>query len=406
MKAKSESSHIGGAAAGSNGYAAEQVLEAAIDVACRYGVAEVGPRPLAVRKGVHRSAVNYHFGGQEQLVGAVRQRLLQGRLEELQRTVERLSSQPAHLVSMPSFFVAVVAQDAFSNSGRAAFLAEVVSAATADGAPPEFDLAIDDALRNAWRAAADTLGEGHNWEAWYLLAAGAPSFAMLAHDDPLALGWLVEVANRFSDRLVGRKVVAARGIDTGSDTPFTQLEQYGGEQARLVIDAAARQLVECGGRLTYRAIAAAAGVPLSTTKYLFPNRWDLIVAAYLRLHAVMLARSGPVATQPISMGEPFSVDGVLQGHTVAIERLGIMVRRDPQLGFLGTRMQRMRGRMAELQLRANGVSDADQLDGLIWSLLVAGVLAGTRILPAAERAERFRIQARRLAAQLFRSSAL
>ena len=164
-----------------------------------------------------------------------------------------------------------------------------------------------------------------------------------------------------------------------------------------ILDGAAKLLGRVGPRgLSHRAVAAAAGVSLSSITYRFPTRTDMLRAAYRRMYMTWISRS---ADRPIRAGESVYLDVVIErmldamliGDAVAPEQLvhqlvQLEASRDPELGPEMDRLRAAAG-PATLDLihRIDGIGTVDELDGFCFATWAIGAARSTRLFPGPDR---------------------
>lgn len=365
---------------------AEQILEAAVELAAEVGLAGIGPRPLLSRKGIHRSAVSYHFGDRGRLVEEVYRRILDLRFSRLSDAVSSARADLPHLNSLGGLLYTAHATDCLSDAGHSTFLAEVHCSAS-EYTPAMHALRAGDIARRheLWRVAADMCGAPNDWHAWHLLSEGATEFAILGRTPAEKLAWLPESAARLADRLAGRTIRPAREGHDQPPGPGNEDHAYG-DQALAVVTGAS-DLLLARKSITFRALSAASGVPLSTIKSLFPDIEDVVLGAYRMMHRRVFGTTPPQASiaGPLSMGVHFTGDSKPQGILDGLRAVAVIAARSRRLHFLGAEMRHQRGRTTVRQLIANGVADADRIDGLIWTLLTVGTVNEATCRPPNER---------------------
>jgi len=362
-----------------------EILEAAVELAATIGVAGVGPRPLLAHKGVHRSAVNYHFGQRARLMELVFAEILERRRGRLSVAIETLAQQPSHFLSMPAFLAAHHGVASTLENGFDAFLVEVNSHPDLFSENMEAVQARDIECCSAlWRDAAVRLDRPINADIWFLLSSGFSSFSVLSETAVERIMILPQLAWRLADRLERRGI---RPLAHAPDVEEASIEHTLYDGVPLMVMTGTAELLLSRKPTTLRAIAGASGVPLSTIKYLFPQTETIISGAYRMIHKRVFGDVDPSLSirGALSMGQPYDCNGIASGVTIAIQTLASLVARNPKLGSLGREMRQLRGAMAERQLVHNGVA-ADRLDGLLWTCLTAGTTTEALARPPTERA--------------------
>ncbi len=378
------------------------ILDAAVEMACEFGLAGVGPRPLFTKKALHRSAVNYHFGTRAALIEAVYIEILRRRRLKLRETIERFADGPRRLLSMGGLFVAVHGSAQSWSRGAETFLLEVKSRSDVFSdamlAACSEDIRERDAL---WARAGEIFGCEDKAHVWFLASLGLPDYAILFDDPEMYIGFLSNLSERVADRLDGRPMRSSRNAaEAGEEFRFTD-DKYSG--ASLSIANGAATLLLSGQGLTYRAVASESGVALSTVKFLFPGIEDIILAAYHVIHRRLVAHPNLEASiaSALNMGQLYDAQGEPAEIASALQALAAFTVRKPELRALGCEMRQLRGQMTERQLVANKIPGANRIDGLLWSIVTTGAFYAAIAQPKRKRLAWLREVDSRVARSLF-----
>lgn len=348
---------------------AEQIVAVALELGCTYGVDHISSRRISRQGTFTASAINYHFGGIDGLRAKVAEAARQAHARDMRQALTSALDLPPHLRSMPDFAAGLAAAMTTVNRGRTLLQEEC---GVPYGVPgPGF-----------WQQGAEALADTPAFAAmWALFFTGVLRFATLDPDPAVTPMWVHRAARRLQARLESREDAA---VPVRPHQPPPALVQSGREhsvRAREIIDAAVKIILD-GGRVSHRAIARVAGVPLGSTTYLFRNRSEIVLEAAKSLYESVMDPKNLV--RPL-YGTPFDADGLPTPHHVAFRRITLYAARDPALLLLARAMRDSRGYSSTLHLQENGIRKADRLDGLIWSLFNGGAEYLAGLEPAMRR---------------------
>ncbi len=348
------------------GKTADQIVSVAFDLACAQGIECIGSRSVSRHAAITASAVNYHFGGVDQLKAEVVRMAEQEHLAALHRALAAVQDLPEHLRAMPNFAAGLAAHLATMQRGRTLLLEELGASANCPAVAPD----------GFWQEAASHFPEDCPAELWELFFIGVLRLAVLDGDAVATPMWVHRLAQRLSARLARR---ADPVVPDPPEPPDARLLQDGAalpDGAQRIVDAAI-QLIVAGQKVSHRIIAELSGVPLGSMTYFFRGKLEIVLEAYRQLYAQVLRVS---QERHNGRGRPFLADGSFEPHYLAVRRLGLSAARDPLLLPLARAMRASRGESSTRMLRSAGIVEADRLDGLIWSCfnVAAEYLARTR----------------------------
>jgi AcrR family transcriptional regulator len=376
-----------------HGETARRLVDAGVEIARDRGLAALTARALADHAGLSPSALNYHLGGRDVLVGLVLERTLAAsaawRAERLAATGEEAGA-PSWV--SPAGAIAAALSDRVDNFRCwSLLLAEFEAQA-------ELDPAIRDAvggqvaaMAEFWCAVATKLGEAPEAAAiWADLALGLTR--LFLGDEPAAakLPWIVDATGRLKARL-GRAPITPLAERAAGPAERLNAKTYASDGARRLLDAALKVLAEKGAdRLTQREVAATAGLSLAATTYFFGTKAELIAAAFNELHrqvgdqARALATANPDEVTLAHVALEEGGEGAVW-RLRAMEALVLASARDSSLAPLARNMRATRGATSIGWLRSLGV-EADRLDAFVFSTAMSGVIQRTRFSATGRRA--------------------
>jgi len=370
---------------------AERLITAGVEIAREEGLVALTARALASRTGMSPSALNYHLGGREALIGQVAAQATgaAGAWRAARRAdLEDEVGTPGWL-SPAGAMAAVIGDRVSSFRTWALLLAELAVDAEARGDTPLADLVAQEAAATTrfWNDAALRLGEdAEAAEIWADLADGLTQ--LLLGDEPAAAKtpWIIDAADRLHARLHGHPYAPL------VERSFSAAERLRGrapdsESARRLLDAALKIIADKGAdRLTQREVAATAGLSLAATTYFYRTKADLVSAAFHELHRQVsaLALAAPNEATPRLRLVLEDEDERQSWRVRAMEALQLSSARDASLAPLAREQRATRGATSIVWLRSIGI-EADRLDAFVFSTAMSGVVHRTRFAPAAER---------------------
>jgi AcrR family transcriptional regulator len=265
----------------------DEIVDAALDIIVRAGLAGLTLRPLAARAGISVTAISARMGSKDRLIDGI----VDLAAERDRAFFARWLALAARVGPVDALARATTTDLAFrdwidASRCQAIFLVELVHDRALRPAPSP---ALD-----RWLAAAGSF--------WSTMLFGSPAladlalgymldeagFALGAGNDPAYSMLRILCLQRLADGMFARRggagpeierLIAA--LDPG-ELPIVAIDD---PKRRRIADSAAQILVSAGiDATTHRSVALAAGVPASTVVYHFGGRAALVVAG---LHAVI-----------------------------------------------------------------------------------------------------------------------
>lgn len=363
----------------------DRIVDAALDIIARSGLAGLTLRPLAVQVGVSVAVISARMGSKEQLIE--RATAVVARRDAL--IGERWRDLAARIAPADSASRAALADLAFRDwvgAGRrnVVFLIELVhDRVLQDSASTTLDrwLAQSAAFWSSLLFGTDTLGDlalGYMLdEASFALGAGdAPAYALLR---TLCLHRFVAgLSHAGADGAEIERLIAALAP---GDLPIARADD---PKRQRIADSAARIIVSQGiEATTHRSVARAADVPASTVVYHFGGRDALVVAG---LHAVIAhfhgTRDRARAERRLPVGDAETRDLVKATSMIALASI-----REPSLLPDAIDMRRRRGeniRADDLAALGFGPTAAARFDRAA-AQIVSIALFGMRMVAMARK---------------------
>lgn len=368
-----------------------RLVAAGVEIAREQGLGAMTSRALALRTGLSPSALNYHLGGREALVGQVLDAALQAssgwRVAQLAAIADE-GGAPAW-ISPVGVVAATIADRVGAFRGWTLLLAEFAAEAEV-GQDPRLTSSLAqeaEAMAGFWRTVAGAIGQDEGAaQIWTDFAFGLTH--LLLGDEPLAAKapWIVDSTARVHARLHGHAMSPLSERSIGAAERLHG-QAPASESARRLLDAALKVMAEKGAeRLTQRDVAAAAGLSLAATTYFFRTKAELVTAAFHELHR-------QVSDQALQGGEAGRtlLRSTLEGESErdawrvrAMEALQLRSARDASLAPIAREMRTTRGATSIRWLRSIGL-EVDRLDAFVYSTAMSGVVQRTRFSPAGER---------------------
>lgn len=387
---------------------ADRLIAAGVDIARQEGLAAVTARSLAVRIGVSPSALNYHLGGREALVGHIANHALAAAAHWRTARREELADE----TGAPAWLSAVGGMAAIVGDRVSAFrtwsllLSELEIEADAKQDVVLARKLGDDAIATTtlWAEAASLLGEPpEKAEVWADLCGGLVQLLLGDEAAAAKTPWIVDAADRARARLHRTPITPIVERSTGAFERLTAPAPTS-EGASRLIEAALLVIADKGAeRLTLREVAAAAGLSLAATTYFFQNKAGLVSAAFHELHRQVreqaLAEAGN-AGRTMLRSALEDEDETRSWRVRAMEALQMSSARDVSLAPLAREFRATRGATSILWLRAMGL-EVDRLDAFVYSTAMSGVVHRTRFASAADRREAVAEAEKRLLGELF-----
>jgi AcrR family transcriptional regulator len=386
--------------------ARRRLIAAVLDLLRRGGVEAVSARRLGELAGVSASAMNYHFGGRDGLLGAAFGEAAEAaaawRREALEAAPEEIA--PGALAG----WLAALVQDACDERAYpASVLRELRQVAGRSGEHAgiaALDLADADAF---WAEVAARAGlEPGAGTALGDFAAGALAIHGRAADWRVELPWLTETCVRLTARLAGwrddlpgwdgwRAQAQARAAQPAAAT------QPGPASVERMLDAAVALVGEAGAEgLTHRAVALRAGASLAGVTHHFPTRAALVRRTFRALYDRVRASAPPPGPEPLPRLGPQAlareiaealVDdaGAVNRGVLGLNELMLAAARDPALRAEVGDLRAARGEGGFEAIRRLDVTHSapDRLDAHMASATIGGAIQAACAAPPPARRE-------------------
>ncbi|HWU01415.1 MAG TPA: TetR family transcriptional regulator [Novosphingobium sp.] len=348
---------------------------AAYELALEEGLAALSTRALASRMGGSPSAINYHFGNREQLIGTVCAQAVAA------SAAWRARHQGATAVPMPIWidlaggFSTLLQLRIEESRSLLALLRELEQEAMASGWA---DIASamaneEDAEATFWQQQAIAFGATPEQAAlWADLALALSSMGLALSSSAYRSPWISGAAVRLQQRLAGEPVTLVPDrVQEG--THFDTSPNRYNETAMRILDAALAAIAEKGAdRLNQRDVAARAGVSLSAVTYFFGTKHQLVGTAFEELCRQQYHAMTDTSREP-GRDEMIEILSAANGSAslAAMEVLMCAGLRHPTLVPAVHRMLTIRGVGSEALLAKLGFS-VDRLDGYLWISMATG----------------------------------
>jgi AcrR family transcriptional regulator len=387
------------------GDSGERLVEAGVELALDRGLGALTARALAERTGLSPSALNYHLGGRDALIGRVLDRARNASTDWAMGRLAEISDEtglPAW-ASPAGVFAATISERVTGFRPWALLLAEFESEAEAQ---PELRERVGAQVAETvefWRAAATRLGETDtSAEVWSDLALGLVQLFLGEEPAVAKAPWILDASVRLEARMRRSPIipVAERGMGAAERLSAKVPASDG---AQRLLNAALKVIAEKGAdRLTQREVAASAGLSLAATTYFFRTKAELIAAAFHELHRQVSAQ----AFATTSVGEGLSGAILEDGgespawRVKAMEALQLASARDPSLAPTARELRATRGATSLRWLRSLGL-EVDRLDAFVVSTTMSGVVQRTRFSTPGQRRDALAQGERRVLSELF-----
>lgn len=391
----------------------DRLIATVLDVLMVDGPRGVTARSLAGRAGASASAVNYHFGGREDLLAAAFEHAA---IEAAAWRGRILSTAPDEVPpeTLAAWLTAII-QDLCRHSAAvltarefrqlAARLPELRATAARDQADADVFWSEVCARTRLPATTGPALSD---------FATGATLMHGPQGDWSLELPWLAQSCERLAARLAGRRAALAgwdgwrAHVERQAAAAADAWRPPTSEAALRMLDAAIEIVARHGVEgLTHRAVAQAAGASLANATHHFPTRASLVHAAFRRLHERATAegasnrRASPSGLSPRALADSFvdfllNAGGELHSAPMALEELILFAGRDPALVGIARQLRASRGE-GSLELLAN-LAEAgdrpDRLDAHVTSTLLMGSIRSVYGIKPARREAWLRPRAR------------
>ena len=377
---------------------AQRMLEIARDIGLREGIDGIGVRSVAREADIGPSLVSYHFKGQDKLLAALHERVMQDHYADLSRHLARAVALPRHMRTPGSFLTAAVNHLAHKMRPRTLLLLELRMHAALTEEEEQVDTTAAQQFLQEFGAAFD-LPDTLVWP-WAMMTDAILWYAILDDDPLITQTWVVRVFQRFTAKLAGLPDQATETALFDEDRDEANGKEAVPEgrpsRSREVTEAAIR-LVSRGEKISHRTLAKEAGIPLASIAYSLGSKKDILADTYKTIYEMMI---GDITAQGKWPVFSISADGKVAPIPALFGKLILYTARDDGNDFLSSRFRDTRGLSSLKALHKRGVK-ADRLDALIWSLCHNPYSPTIFGLPASERADRFNGQLADLFQKLF-----
>lgn len=320
----------------------DRIVDAALDLVCRQGLAGLTLRPLAVHAGLSVAVISARLGTKDQIVEQVIDRAAQ----HDRAFFDRWLALSPHVGSADSAARAALTDLAFrewivSRRPEVIFLIELIHDRALQ---PTASPALDRWLESAgafWSTLVFGCADHADLALGYVIDEA--SFALGAGDDPLYSLLRVLCLKRFADGLFADAGASGSAIPllvTALESSERQVAVVDDPKRRRIADGAAEIIVSRGiEAVTHRSVATAAGVPASTVVYHFGARPALVVAG---LNAV-IARFHDMLDEAPAAYAAAEEDAETRNVTKATAMIALASVREPSLLPHAIEMRRRRG---------------------------------------------------------------
>ncbi len=368
------------------------LLDHAIALFAERGPKGVTTRAVTERAGVSPALLNYRYGSHDRFLERAMQRAAALDAENWRRRAESCEKAAIRAADLPGLLQTVLRDDFVTHRDLA--LCRWISLLESDrsGArrsfaetwmrrPEEFwarlyeKLGLDLALSKATAAILLFMGQG------YLLHHDAFGF------DP----WARDLCDRLAERILKKKPSRPgdspwRMAAENAALPSDDADESGDATRRNIIEGAVGIILKGGAdAVTHRAIAARAGVSLSSTTHHFASKSEIIIAAYRSIYRrAVLANPEFTAPPPKMSIEDFDVrlkaaaspdETERRAQTIALDDLALAASRIRALQPMAIAMFARSGEHSARVLKALAEKrgDTDRLDGQLLRFLMSGL---------------------------------
>ena len=356
---------------------AEQLIDAAFELARRAGFEAITIRGVATEAGVSLQTVHKYLGPMSGVRRAAVARLI-SHLTDWHAARQRGPYTGLAPITAEGMVLSTLNELAGMHRGAALLWEEALNT----GQYSEL-VAAERGFVAYWHERLLQLGCRHDEATvWVDFMCGLIPLILLDGSSESIQSWYPLLVRRLSDRLCRRpsfpeKVFPFHPLEVDFAPPVS-------EAAYKILDAAIHILAEQGGgEFTHRAVAARAGVSSATPAYFFSSRAHLIIAT---IHEIFRRTSIRVRQQDgAESGLAYNVldgDGRIREELRAIHKVFNVVARDAQLAPGVMALRDFRGPAAREALQHYGI-EVDNVDSFIASTVFEGVLRQSR-LPAGD----------------------
>ncbi|MDR3398017.1 MAG: TetR family transcriptional regulator [Pandoraea sp.] len=370
---------------------AERLRAAAYELACARGFSELSARSLAAATGGSPSAVNYHFGGRDQLLLAVYDEVATRLARARESALAQCLATAPSWADLPDMFTSMLQLRLSNDRGVLALLLELEHEVET-GREPQLRPAAQAEVELEWvfwfeLAKRFGVSDGAA-DVWAALGLGLTGLLLCETDPGVRSAWISAPATRLHRRMTGQSVtlLPVRGPTAmaGVEAIARRLPQSN-ETAQKILDAALATIAKKGAdRLVQREIASIVGVSLASVTYFFRTKHDLIFAAF----AELCRRTQTQVEEFERMrGAEASLAALADRDTFSsFAAMGALLRaaaRDESLAPIARDIRQMRGIGSYGMLSKRGIS-ADWLDAFIWGVMMSGKYRPLQFLDPAD----------------------
>lgn len=385
---------------------ADGIVEAAIAAAREVGIGGLTGRIVADHAKTSPSAINYRFGNIDGLYRAIHETLSQRSAQWRAEQLASLTDDRCEFLSVGGV-VAGCINDLAQEGRRFALmlqeLREIHAYRICDfGALPHEEWAATSAF---FKAVVERFAHGEEWpEVWHLFAEGSITYAFSDAEPAYRTAWLSTLAQRLEARLSRSAVALKPWAPDASPLAISLPELPAWPDGKVrIVEATLRLIGRIGiSQVTHRRVAEEAGLSLAATTYFFASKEELIHTAfqYLHLNSAVRAEDASMDDGTHYADLMLTPDGELRWEIGAYRALFHAAIHNPSLQPLVNRL-RLRGHGSAKWLKRRGIEGIDRIDGLVWSLLAAGIVQRAMLLTPQERRAYLDSVSRRLLQALY-----
>ncbi len=374
----------------------ERMLAVGKDIGILEGIEAVGVRAVARQAEISPSLVSYHFKGRDALLTALHEFVMAEHYAILSNLLAKAAELPDHMRSPAAFLAPAISHLVHAERPLTLFLLELrmhagMSTEQVDTAPAtrfwqDFGTVFDLSAEEIWP--------------WTIITDGVLWYAIL-DDNPLVTHtWVGRAFARMSARLAGlpdqptEASFDEQPVALREDNPSTEERPPGSQN----VTQAAIRLIARGEKISHRAIAKEAGMPLATTAYFFDSKDHILADAYKTIYEMTIGGLGTFSSR--SSQGLILLDGKVAPLPALLGQLILYTARDNENSILSRRFRDARGLSSLKILREMGM-EADRLDGLVWTLCHVAYSPIIFGLPASERSTGYEANLTRMVARIF-----
>jgi DNA-binding transcriptional regulator YbjK len=374
----------------------ERILDAGRDIGIVDGLDASGVRAVARQAEVTPSLVSYHFKGRDALLAALHEHVMAEHYADLSRQLASVAELPDHLRSPASFLTSVISHLVNAQRPLTLLLLELRMHAAMST-----DQVNTSPATHFWQefGAMFDLSDEEIWS-WAIVADGALWYAILDEHPVVTQTWVGRAFSRMSTRLAGlpdqpalsplHEETTEKPIEVA---PTTKLHSRSQDVTKAAI-----RLIARGEKISHRAIAKEAGMPLATTAYFFSSINHILADTYKTIYAMMMGDLGTFSGR--SSQGLIRLDGKVAPLPALFGKLILYTAQDKENNILTRRFRDARGLSSLKILRRMGL-EVDRLDGLVWTLCHGPYSPMIFGHPASERSARYESNLTQLISRLF-----